>query len=167
MTQSFQEKIAGVANDLRTQFRDLNIDTFFKLFDTSDTLERYYEQKFHIKTISRAGFIFLNTLILCGGTMQQTEIGNAMSRSRHATSKLISTLEKHGFVVSNQVGGDRRKKEVSITIRGLTTAKRHNTLTRQRVSREVLGALSEAEIKSLNQSLAIIKKHVNVLYDKL
>jgi DNA-binding MarR family transcriptional regulator len=167
MAKSFQEKIESAANDLRTQYRDLNIDTFFKLFDTSDTLERYYEQKFHIKTISRAGFIFLNTLILCGGTMLQTEIGNAMSRSRHTTSKLISTLEKHGFVVSNQVGGDRRKKEISITIRGLTAAKRHNTHTRQRVGREVLGILSEAEIKSMNETLAKIKKHVNALYEKI
>ena len=167
MAQSFQKKIDSAANNLKTQCRDVNIDTFFKLFDTSDTLTRYYEQKFHINTISRAGFIFLNNLILYGGTMLQTEIGNAISRSRHATSKLISTLEKYGFVVSNQVAGDRRKKEVSITVRGLTTARRHNIHTRQRISREVLSVLSEAEIKSLNQTLAKIKKHVNTLYGKL
>lgn len=163
MAKSFQENIDSTANDLRTQYRDINIDTFLTFFDTSEALERYYEKELEVKSVSHAGFTFLNVLILYGGRMLQTDIGNKISRSRHAISRVISTLQKHGFVIAGPVGGDRRKREVSITARGLAVAKRYNIYERERVAKAVLAVLSKAEIENLDKTLKKLNKHVRTL----
>jgi DNA-binding MarR family transcriptional regulator len=163
---NFDKGIEKLANDIRVQHKDLTTDAFLLLDSTYDVIHRYVDMHFSNQTLSQTGFKVLNALILYGGRMIPTDISKKIFRSKHSVSKLIFTLESHGLVKISSVGGDRRKREVEITDKGLAIAKKGNIYVRQRISEEVMGIFDKKEITLMRKMLKRLRNHTLSLIGK-
>lgn len=165
--KSLHEKIEKIANDMRVHHEDLTIHTFLLVESTSDVINRYFSLCSGRQKVSKTGFKVLNMLILNGGSMNPTEISREVFRSKHSVSKVIYTLENHGWVKIVPAGEDRRKKEVRITARGVAVAKKGTIYSRENISKEVLGVLSEKEKKIMHDMLKRVREHtLSLIGDK-
>lgn len=160
---SFDEKLRKMAADIEAQHKDIVIDTFLSIDSTHEVISRYLDMCTGNQEISQTGFKVLNCLIMYGNHVIPTEISKRIFRSKHSVSKVIFTLERHGLVEINSVGGDRRKREVSITKRGLSVAVRGNVYIRKKMSYKVMEILSEDEINLMRDMLNRIRKHTLAL----
>ena len=163
---SSNEAIEKLAGDIRAQHKNLTVDTFLLLDSTYDVINRYVDMHFSNHTLSQTGFKVLNALILYGGHMIPTDISKKIFRSKHSVSKVIFTLERHGLVKISSVGGDRRKREVKITAKGLAVAKKGNIYVRQRISEEVMGILDKKELSLIRKMLKRLRTHTSGLIVK-
>jgi DNA-binding MarR family transcriptional regulator len=161
--KTFQSNIDETAGKMKEQYNDLRIDTFLSFMNTSEVFGRYSDLKLQNKTITRAGYTVLNTIILYGGAMFPTDISKKIFRSKHSVSRAIITLEKHGLVTIGPIGDDRRRRRVKITPRGLAFAKKGNIASREHVARAILNILNDEETKHLNQILKTLREHTLTL----
>lgn len=156
---SLSKKIDNMANVIRNQHVNLTVKTYLTFESTADIIERYREILSRGQTVSHTGFKVLSTLVLYGGSMYPTEISKKILRSKHAVSKVIFTLERHGLVEVSPAGEDRRKREVKITPSGLAMAIRGDIYARQHMSYKVFSSVSKEEMKLLIDLMEKIKKH--------
>lgn len=160
---SLNEKREKIASDIKAQHKDLTVDTFLVFDSTHEVVSRYHDMYLGNQTVSQTGLKVLNAIISYGGSMIPTSISKKIFRSKHSVSKAIFTLESHGLVEVKPVDGDRRKREVMITERGLFVAKRGNIYVRKRVSKEVMKILNKDEISLMNDILKRVRKHTLTL----
>lgn len=158
-TKNLSKKIEETAEIMRAHHNDITVHTFLLLDSAAFVVNRYVELNSTKKNFSQSAFKVLNMLILQGGSMTPTELSNRVFRSKHSISKVTFTLEKHGLVKILPVDGDRRKKEVRITAKGLELAKSGNIFTREQRSHEVLGVLSDKEKKFMHDILERVRSH--------
>ncbi|MFC1905653.1 MarR family winged helix-turn-helix transcriptional regulator [Chloroflexota bacterium] len=168
MNDLFKESIEATANEIRAQASDLKIDTFLSFLYTSDVTNRYLDIQLQMseESVSKTGFAVLHTLILGGGTMIPTEISRRIFRSKHSVTRIIDTLENQGLVKRGSMGEDRRKREVSITRKGLESVRRGSVHGRERVGHDIIGILTRDQIQELNYILKILRKHTLGLINK-
>lgn len=159
LKESFNNEIDKIAGDMKSQHEDLTISTYLLIEYTADLINRYSRLYSGNKKISNTGFKVLNTIIINGGGMIPSEISKIVNRSKHSISKVVYTLENHGWVKIVPVGGDRRKKEVRITSLGLAVAKGGTIYSRVQVSEEVLGGLNKKEKKDMYDMLKRVREH--------
>ena len=157
------EPMLKMARELKSQHRELRTSTFLSLLVSSAMITRYLDSQRDEKEITVASFNVLNTLILCNGSAFPTEISKKIFRSKHSVSKVIYTLESHGLITIKPVGQDRRKREVRITEKGITIAKKGIIFARKRVGKEIFSVLTDEEIKSLRDILKKIRSHTLAL----
>ena len=152
---------------MKFQHENLTVSTFLLIEYVADIMNRYSNLYSGSKKVSNTGFKVLNTIIINGGGMIPSEISKIVNRSKHSVSKVVYTLESHGWVKIVPVGGDRRKKEVRITPQGLAVAKGGTIYSRVQVSEEVLGILNKKEKKEMYDILKRIREHtLNLIRDK-
>jgi DNA-binding MarR family transcriptional regulator len=151
--------ISKLAKELKKQHRQLKTSTFLSLLVTADIIYRYLDNTRDEKQISGPAFNVLNTLILCKGSAFPTEISRRIFRSKHSVSKVIFTLEKHGLVTVRPAGNDRRKREVTITDKGIEVTKKGTIYFRKLVGEKIFTILTDEETRFLNGILTRIRRH--------
>jgi MarR family 2-MHQ and catechol resistance regulon transcriptional repressor len=169
MDDQLRENIESRAEEIRSQARDLKVDTFLSFLYTSDIVDKYLDIELGNQPVTRAGFNILHNLILNEGSMIPTEISKAVLRSKHSVTKAIDTLEKQGFVkrVSNDT--DRRVRRINITRKGINLVKKATTASRERISRKLFRELNERQLQEFNKILKQIRKDTLILikdYDR-
>ncbi len=160
MPSSFADNIESMAAEIRSQARQLKVDTFLSFIYTADVVNRYLDIQLTKLPASRTGFNVLHNLILHGGTMTPTLISKRVFRSKHAVTRIIDTLEKQGLVKREPIGEDRRTRKVRITRKGLDLVKRAGAEGRELASQEVLRPISLEQIEELNSILKQIRRYM-------
>jgi DNA-binding MarR family transcriptional regulator len=167
LKNSFEENLVRADDLIKNQHDNLTTGTFLNLLSTVDTLLRYWDITLEDRQVSRSGLNILNIIIDCGGSSTSTEISKQNFRSKNAASRVISTLESHGFVVTSPSNVDRRSRDVKITPKGLALTLRKGIKAREQVGKEVLTIFTEDELKNLNKILLRLRKHtLNLLENK-
>ena len=165
--ESFDNELEKIAVDMKSQHENLTVSTFLLIEYVADLINRFSNMYSGNKKVSNTGFKVLNTIIINGGGMIPSEISKIVNRSKHSVSKVVYTLENHGWVKIAPVGGDRRKKEVRITPLGLAVAKGGTIYSRVQVSEEVLGILNKKEKNEMYNMLERIREHtLKLIRDK-
>jgi DNA-binding MarR family transcriptional regulator len=160
VNEHFKGTIDSLAEEIRSQARDLKVYTFLSFVYTTEIIDKYLDIELGGQPITRAGFNILHHLILNDGTMIPTEISKKIWRSKHAVTKVIDTLEKQGLVkrVAGEDSGDRRLRRISITRKGLNLVKKATTGSRERISQQLFRGLSQEEIELFNKMLKQLRK---------
>jgi DNA-binding MarR family transcriptional regulator len=172
--ESLKKAVDSLAEDIRDQSNQLEINTFLSLLYTLDVTSRYVDMETAKHTmrlkgynLSRAGYYILDVLILNGGTLIPTEISKKIFRSKHTVTIIIDTLEKWGLVKREDAETDRRMKNISITEEGVDLVRKTSfSRGRKNISHQVLLPVDKKQMEMLNQTLKLIRKHVNALVQK-
>jgi DNA-binding MarR family transcriptional regulator len=158
--EQMKENLDVLAEEIRSQARELRVDTFLSIIYTSDLIEKYLDNVLSDKPITKAGYNILHSLILNDGTLTSTEISKRVWRTKYSVTKVIDTLEKQGYVTRSSMGADsdRRMKKIQITSEGLRHVKNATTSSRKQISERLFRGLSEKQIEELNQLLKQLRK---------
>ena len=160
MQKDFHDSMKSTADDIREQANQLKVSAFLSFIYTADIINRYLDIGLSRYPIGRTGFSLLHHLILNGGTMTPTDLSKRVFRSKYAMTRMIDELEKLGFVKRVTISKDRRKREVSITEKGLTFVKNALVAERQHLGEIVFHPLGEKRLEEIKKSLRYIRKHV-------
>jgi DNA-binding MarR family transcriptional regulator len=159
MTQSFQDGIEDLANDLREQGADLRVDNFVSFIYTSDVMNRYLDRELRKHGYNRTLMNILHNLVTHDGTMTPTELGKRVYRSDHAMTRAIDILHKEGLVEREGVAEDRRLRKVTITRKGLNLVKKGMT-DRKALTFRVMSCLDKGEAETFSAILKRLRKHL-------
>ena len=159
VSNSFNKRRENAANVLKMQHKNLITAVFLSYESTRDLIDRYLGRYSNGQAVSHAGLKILSALTLYDGSMTPTELSKKIFRSKNTISRVIHTLGKHSLITISPVGEDRRKRQVRLTPKGLTAARKLDIDAREPKSREVFGALSQEEIESLIAILVKVRKH--------
>ena len=134
---------------------------------TADVIDTYLDIHFsQYSPLNRTGFQMMQILIGCGGSMIQTELSRRIFRSRYTITKTVDVLEENGWVERQQVDGDRRANNVTITTKGLDLIK--DTMDGMlKMSQIAVSCLSEKEKKELRAINKKLREHVRELIENI
>ncbi len=163
MGKSFEKDLERAAKSIEEHHLDPKTSTFLLLMMVTDHLKRVLEVTSTTKQVTRQGFFILNTLIRFGGSMTPTELSKVIFRSKNATCRVISTLEKYGLVTASQSVNDGRSIIVTITPKGLALSSEHSIGTRVAIAHKVFNELTEAETTTLNETLSKLRNKAREL----
>jgi DNA-binding MarR family transcriptional regulator len=168
MNNELKKRIEALEKENRKKAKNPIIKAYTAFFLTFDIIDNYVNTKFSETDISRAGRNILRILIANGGSITATEISKQAWRSAYSVIRAIDTLEKNGYVkrVAQNHGGDRRKKLISITEKGLDAAENLMKISEEFLCYQVLNGLTEEQIDVFFEILEKIRKHVFELVEK-
>jgi DNA-binding MarR family transcriptional regulator len=162
MDKSLKNSINITANELKAQYSDIRIDTFLSCMATWGLFDIYLDSQLRDKTVSRAGYVILNALIFYGD-MSPTEISKKVFRSKYSVSRAIVTLQKKGLIEKKPANEDRRKLQITITAKGLSTAKKGNIKARKYIAHAIFNILNDEELKNINNYVKRLREHTLTL----
>jgi DNA-binding MarR family transcriptional regulator len=161
LDQELKKKITKLAQ----KSRELSLDPFVRaykaIFTTFDIVDNYVRLSLQDEEISRAGRSVIHILIGHGGSMTATEISKYAWRSKYATIRVIDTLEKDGYVTRTQPasGGDRRKKMITVTEKGVALFEKTFRITMEQLCPEIMSSLTEKRVIECYRILESIGSH--------
>ncbi len=137
------------------------VQAYTSIFLTSDIIENFVSNALSDIAVSRAGRNILYILIMNGGSLTATEISRHAWRTKYSTIRVIDTLEKDGYVVRTPTArdGDRRKKLVSITSKGIALSEKIIEISEEVLCYQVLGGLTEEQVNDLRDLLTSVGRH--------
>ncbi|MBN2542939.1 winged helix DNA-binding protein [bacterium] len=168
MNDELKKRIEAFVKEDRDRHLNPLIKAYTAFFLAFDIIDNYVNTMLNETDISRAGRNILHILIINGGSMTATEISKQAWRSTYSVVRVIDTLERAGYVirVAQNHGGDRRKKIISITEKGIDAAEELVKISEEFLCYQVLGGLTEEQIDIFFQILEKIRKHVFDLVEK-
>ncbi len=161
MDQATKNRIAELAQKSRELSLDPVVRAYKAIFTTFDIIDNYVRLSLQDEEVSRAGKSVIHILISNGGSMTATEISKHVWRSKYATIRVIDTLERDGFVTRKQTArsGDRRKKMITITAKGVALFEKTFQITMEKLCPEILGGLTKAQVTGCYKILENIGNH--------
>jgi len=161
LDKELKKKIAALAKKSRETSLLPVVRAYKAVFTTFDILDNYIRLSLQDEEISRAGKSILHILIENEGSMTATEISKHAWRSKYATVRVIDTLERDGYVTRTQTtnSGDRRKKIITITKKGVALFEKTFKITMERLCYQVLEGLTEKQIAECYRILEHIGSH--------
>ena len=160
MSKDFENSIEFMAGDIQAEASQMRVDALISLMSTADVVSKYIDMQVAKQPTGRTGFSVLTNLVLHGGTMAPTDISKRILRTKFAVTSLIDNLEKNGLVRREPTGKDRRRKNVSITRKGLDLIESYSLKGQNRFSNEIFRTLDDREMEELILILKKIRKHV-------
>jgi DNA-binding MarR family transcriptional regulator len=156
-----KRKIESAAEGIRSRANDPIVRAYTAFFLTYDILDNYVTNELGEHAVSRTGQNILHILVMNGGSMIATEISKQAWRSKFSITKVIDTLEKNGYVIRDNPDseGDRRKKMISITEKGLELTTKIVRTSTHHLCNQVLRGLTPEQIDDLYQYLLHIGKN--------
>jgi MarR family transcriptional regulator, organic hydroperoxide resistance regulator len=124
---------------------------------SSDVIGRYFATQVEEHEVIPIELAALAQLFYEKDNMTLTELCVALYRSPNAVSSLIRKMEKAGLVKKETDKKDRRFQTVSLTPRGKELHLRLEPVVGQ-ISRDVLGDLTQEQIKQLDNRLKKIRQ---------
>ena len=107
----------------------------------------------------------LHILIVRGGTLTPTELSRRITRSKHATTRAVDSLEMLGLTRSTRTRRDRRLRRVTITEEGLDLVERTMSL-RHKIGSQAMQCLNQEEAEAFQTILRRFRKHVIELIEE-
>jgi DNA-binding MarR family transcriptional regulator len=156
-----KKKIAVLARKSRETSLNPAVRAYKAIFTTFDIIDNYVRLSLQDEEISRAGNSILHILISNGGSMTATEISKLVWRSKYATVRVIDTLERDGYVTRTppENTGDRRKKIVAITAKGVALFEKTFKITMEYLCPRILETLSSQQLAECHHLLEQIGNH--------
>lgn len=161
LNNMLKQKIEELARKRQELSHDPYMRAYTNIFMTFDIVDTYIRTTMGEDDSSRAGRSVLYILIENGGSMTATEISKRAWRSKFATTRVIDTLEKDGYVTRHlpDAGGDRRKKTITITEKGVQLFEKSLESTANELCPRILGGLTEDQVIQCYRILEHIGKH--------
>jgi DNA-binding MarR family transcriptional regulator len=155
MDDNFKKDIDSLRKEILIRAEDPVVKAYTALYLTYDIVDNFASSELNVQEVTHAGQNILHILIMNGGSMIATEISKQAWRSKYSVTRVIDTLEKNGYVTRTQSDhqGDRRKKLISITKKGLAISKKTATISDTRLCYQVMEGLSQQEIEDLYKIL--------------
>jgi len=159
MQKGYSERLDSLAKRLRIQANDLKFDNFLSFIYTFEIVNKYLDNELSKSGLNRTQMNVLHILIARGGMLIPTELSRRIIRSKHATTKVIDSLEKLGLVRSSATKRDRRLRKVSITEKGLDLVEQTMSI-RHDIGSRVMKCLSQEEAMAFQSILKRFRKHI-------
>ncbi len=159
--QTLESLVSG-KNYHKSLYTQTIVTSFSSTADVINTyLDIYFSQ---YSPLNRTGFQMLQILISNGGSMIQTELSRRVFRSRYTITKTVDILEENGWVERQQVEGDRRVNNVTITNKGLDLIKNSmdGMLEMSRLAVSCLNDDEKQELRTINKRL---REHLRKLIE--
>ena len=156
---SHSERLDSLAKRLRVQANDLKFDNFLSFVYTSELVNRYLDIELRKFGINRTQMSILHIIIARGGILTPTELSRRITRSKHATTKAVDSLEELGLTRSARTKSDRRLRRVSVTEKGLDLVEKTMSL-RHKIGSQAMQCLDHQEAKALQDILTRFRQHV-------
>ena len=155
MDDKLKHKIESLRKEIISRGENPVVKAYSALYLTYDIIDNYASSELNVHEVTHAGQNVLRILIMNGGSMIATEISKHAWRSKYSVTRVIDTLEKNGCVIRtlSDQKGDRRKKLISITEKGLAISKKTAETSDGRLCYEVLRGLNPQQIENLYQAL--------------
>ena len=157
--KSHSERLNFLAKRLRVQANDLKFDNFLSFVYTSEIVNRYLDTELRKFGINRTQMSILHILIARGGTLTPTELSRRITRSKHATTKAVDSLEELGLTRSAKTKSDRRLRRVAVTEKGLDLVEKTMSL-RHKIGSQAMQCLDNQEAEVFQDILRRFRKHV-------
>jgi DNA-binding MarR family transcriptional regulator len=160
--EEYWENLDGLSHEIREEAGKLKVSALLSFLYTSDIINAYIRKylKENRIPVNQDEINLLNQLVLNHGTMNQTELSRKILRSKYAVSRIIYRLDRQAYITKAPPGIDHRKKEITITKKGLELVKNIATEGRSYVSAEIFSLLGQEEIILLKGILKKIRKHL-------
>ena len=153
------ERLDSLAKRLRVQANDLKFDNFLSFIYTSEIVNRYLDNELKKFGINRTQMSILHILIARGGILTPTELSRRITRSKHATTKAVDSLEVLGLTKSARTRSDRRLRKVTITEKGLDLVEQTMSF-RHKIGSQAMQFLNDKESGKFQNILRRFRKHV-------
>lgn len=153
------KRLDSLARRLRVQFNDLKFDNFLSFIYTSEIVNRYLDDELKKSGINRTQMSILHIIIARGGTITPTDLSRRITRSKHATTKAVDSLEILGLTKSSRTKTDRRLRKVSITEKGLDLVEQTMSV-RHKIGSQTMQFLNDKEAEEFQSILRRFRKHV-------
>jgi DNA-binding MarR family transcriptional regulator len=162
---SHSERLDSLAKRLRVQANDLKFDNFLTFVYTSEIVNRYLDIELRKVGINRTQMSILHILIARGGTLTPTELSRRITRSKHATTKAVDSLEELGLTSSTKTKSDRRLRKVAVTEKGLDIVEKTMSI-RHKIGFQAMQCLDNEEAEVFQDILKKFRKHVVQLMEE-
>jgi DNA-binding MarR family transcriptional regulator len=153
------ERLDTLAKRLRVQANDLKFDNFLSFIYTSEIVNRYLDTQLRKFGLNRTQMSILHILVARGGVLTPTELSRRITRSKHATTKAVDSLEELGLTESTKTKTDRRLRKVVVTEKGLDLVEKTMGV-RHRIGSQAMQCLSNEDAEVLQDILRRLRKHV-------
>ncbi len=153
------ERLDSLAKRLRVQANDLRFDNFLSFIYTFEIVNKYLDNELRKFGLNRTQMSILHILIVRGGTLTPTELSRRITRSKHATTRAVDSLESLGLTKSAGTKLDRRLRRVTITEKGLDLVERTMSL-RHKIGSQAMQCLNQEEAEAFQTILRRFRKHV-------
>jgi len=159
------ERLDSLAKRLRVQANDLRFDNFLSFIYTFEIVNKYLDNELRKSGLNRTQMSILHILIARGGTLTPTELSRRVTRSKHATTRAVDSLETLGLTRSAGTRSDRRLRRVTITEKGLDLVEQTMVL-RHKIGSQAMQCLNQEEAEAFQTILKRFRKHVTELIGK-
>ncbi len=148
MDTNLKKRIAALAEKSQEMSVDPVVRAYKAIIRSFDVIDNYVRLSLQEEEGSRAGRSVLHILIENAGSMTATEISKRVWRSKYATVRVIDTLERDGYVTRTQPenGGDRRKKMITITEKGVELCEKTFKITMEYLCPRIFEGLTDLQI---------------------
>jgi len=159
------ERLNSLAKRLRVQANDLRFDNFLSFIYTSEIVNKYLDTELKKFGLNRTQMSILHILIVRGGTLTPTDLSHRITRSKHATTKAVDSLENLGLTKSARTKLDRRLRRVTITEKGLDQVEQTMSL-RRTIGSQAMQFLDQENAEAFQAILRRFREHVIQLTGK-
>lgn len=153
------ERLNSLAKRLRVQANDLRFDNFLSFIYTSEIVNKYLDTELKKFGLNRTQMSILHILIVRGGTLTPTDLSHRITRSKHATTKAVDSLENLGLTKSARTKLDRRLRRVTITEKGLDQVEQTMSL-RRTIGSQAMQFLDQENAEAFQAILRRFREHV-------
>jgi DNA-binding MarR family transcriptional regulator len=160
--EEYWENLDCLSSEIREEAGKLKVSALLSLLYTADMIANHIRcnlKKTNVP-VNQDEISVLHQLVLNRGTMSPTEITNKILRSKYIVSRIICRLDRQAFITRAPVGLDHRRKEITITKKGLDFVKKIANEGRIRVNAEIFSPLTKEEIILFKEALRKIRKHL-------
>jgi DNA-binding MarR family transcriptional regulator len=161
LEEALRKKIKIVEEEIRRKANEPEVRAYTGMYLTYDIIDEYANRQLDEHRVTRAGQNILRILIMNGGSMIATEISKQVWRSKFSVTKVIDTLETNGYVIrdNSETNGDRRKKIISITEKGLELSTKVIRISEGCLCKEVMRGLNQQQLDVFYETLLHIGKN--------
>jgi DNA-binding MarR family transcriptional regulator len=132
MPKTSKKKLSGTKNeDGHPTIVDWTLDLYLSVIKTSITME-WYANKLHSPyNLRQPGIAIINVLARSGGQSKQKELVKFMRRTKQSANAALKNLSQRGYIISEEVGNDRRERLIKLTEEGWKVFQFSNPLRRR------------------------------------
>jgi DNA-binding MarR family transcriptional regulator len=117
--------------DVHPTIVDWTLDLYLSIIKTSITME-WYANKLHSSyNLRQPGIAIINVLARSGGQTKQKDLVKFMRRTKQSANAALKNLSQRGYIVSMEVGNDRRERLIKLTEEGWKVFQFSNPLRRR------------------------------------
>ncbi len=140
-------------------FASAQQEALVNLLRIGDQLDNRFSRFFREHGLTLSRFNVLRVLMLADGPLTCGEIGERMIQVVPAITSLVDHLEKQALVERQRCTADRRVVHVHITKAGIKLADAA-VKSLPNIERDLLGKLSPAQLKNLNDLLENVRDSI-------